>query len=400
MGKNSEAVKRKKKRRKKRSKFKSGMIYSFLAIVMCGIFGTSVYVGTLIGNKLNLINIDNDSDTNQYADERTYHDDEDDINFDPVHDVTDAGSLNDWLKKWAQNDGEKLYSKNIVNCLLCGVDSGDGSTDTGRADAMILLSLNKRKDTITLLSLMRDSYTYINLGGNDRYYKMNAAFGLGGPTTLVETIENNYKIEIDKYIFVDFSTFPKTIDALGGITVEVKQYEARYINRTTRYTIDYGEKVTLDGNEALVLSRIRHCDSDSDVSRTARQRRIIEAIIDKAKNASAGQINNALNNLLPNLKTNYTKAQILSLTTQALMQGWMDYSITEMLSPVVTSTNGETITGKDSYIHINSQNYEEFAWIVDYQLEAQRVQLALYDTSNIELHADRDSPFDFMTSIG
>lgn len=400
MSKNSEPVNRRKKRKKKKTRFKNGVIYSLLTIAMCVIFGASVFVGTIIGNKLNLIRIDSDdSGTKKYSDQ-SYIDDEDDLNFDPVHDVTDAASLNDWLKKWALNNGEQLYSKNIINCLLCGIDSEDGTIDGGRADAMILLSLNKRKDTITLTSIMRDSYTFINLGGTDGYYKLNAAYSLGGPATLVDTIENNYKIKIDKYICVDFSTFPKIIDALGGITLEVKQYEAKYINRTTRYTVDFGESVTLNGNEALVLSRIRHCDYDGDISRTARQRRIIEAIIDKSRKASAGQINNALNNLLPYVRTNYTKTQILSLSTQALMQSWMDYDINEMLSPVVSFDGGETITGKDSYISISSRSVKEFAWIVDYQLEARRVQLALYDKTNIEINENRDSPFYFMTLIG
>ncbi len=400
MSKNSEPVKRRKKRKKKKSGLKKGAIYSLLIVAMCGIFGASVFLGTIIGNKLNLIRIDSvDDGTKKYSDQ-SYFDDDDDLNFDPVHDVTDAASLNDWLKKWARNNGEQLYSKNIINCLLCGIDSEDGSIDGGRADAMILLSLNKRNDTITLTSIMRDSYTYINLGGADSYYKLNAAYILGGPSTLVETIENNYKIKIDKYICVDFSTFPKIIDALGGITLEVKQYEAKYINRTTRYTVDFGKNVTLDGNEALVLSRIRHSDSDGDISRTARQRRIIKAIIDKSRKASAGQINSALNNLLPYVRTNYTKTQILSLSTQALMQGWMDYDINEILSPVVSYDSGETITGKDSYISISSRSIKEFAWIVDYQLEARRLQLALYGKTNIELHENRDSPFFFMTLIG
>ncbi|NLO45679.1 MAG: LCP family protein [Clostridiales bacterium] len=400
MGKSKQSVKQKKKRKKKRSSFKNGIIYSLLAVIMCAIFGTSVFIGTVIGNKLNLIKIDSDeSGTKRYNNE-SFFDNEGNLNFEPVHDVTDAASLNDWLKKWAENKGEKLHNKNVINCLLCGIDSEDGTIDGGRADAVILLSLNKRKDTITLLSLMRDSYTHIDLGGNDRFYKVNAAYSLGGPTTLVKTIENNYKIKIDKYICVDFSTFPKIIDALGGITLEVKQYEAKFINRTTRHTVKFGKDVTLNGNEALVLSRIRYCDSDGDISRTARQRRIIEAILNKSRNASAGQINNVLNNLLPFVRTNYTKTQILSLSTQALMYNWMDYKIEEMLSPVVSFDSGETITGKDSYISISSRTNKEFVWIVDYQLEAQRVQLALYDTSNIVLHSDRCSPFDFMTLIG
>jgi len=164
---------------------------------------------------------------------------EEDENFDAMYDVGDSDNLDEMIYDWATNGGEKMHSRNVINILLLGLDSKDGKQSYARSDAMILVSINKSTKKVTLTSFYRDSYTYMKYGENETYAKLNAAFFYGGPKVLIETIENNYKIEIDNYVSVDFSTFPKLIDALGGVTVEVKEYEANFINRTTRYTIEF-----------------------------------------------------------------------------------------------------------------------------------------------------------------
>ena len=107
--------------------------------------------------------------------------------------------------------------------------------DDGRSDSMILASINKKTDQITLASFFRDSYSYINYNGEDRYTKMNAAYAWGGPELLIETLENNFKVEIDYYVTVNFENFSKAIDAIGGVYVDVQPYESEYIRRTSRF---------------------------------------------------------------------------------------------------------------------------------------------------------------------
>ncbi len=349
----------------------------------------------LVRQKLNMI--DYDPGVNfEHADETEVI--EADPLFTPMHDVTDASSLKDWLQKWALNGGEKMYSKNVVNCLLCGVDTEEGSD--GRTDAMILVSVNKKTKTVSLISFMRDSYTYMNIDGSDRWYKINSAYNWGGPATLVETIENNYKIRIENYITVDFDTFPKMIDALGGVNVDVEEYEAKYIRRTSSHKkFPYGEDVKLNGDQALIYSRIRHSDADGDLSRTRRQRKLVTALMEKAKTASIGQLTNMMNTVLPYVQTNYRPPQILSLATQALMQGWMNYEIAQISCPLLIESEEEPfVTGKDSYIMTGYGYNPEFVWVVDYQTDAQRVQNALYGKSNIEIDDEyRESPFDFLS---
>lgn len=349
----------------------------------------------IINQKLDLI--DYDPGLNFEHADQTIVEEEEDLVFTPMHDVWDASSLKDWVQKWALNGGQKLHSKNVINCLLCGVDTEEGSD--GRTDAMILVSLNKKTKTISLVSFMRDSYTYMNINGQDRWYKINSAYNWGGPATLVQTVENNYKVEIDNYITVDFDTFPKLIDAIGGVEVDVEEYEARYIRRTSSHKkFPYGEGVRLNGDQALIYSRIRHSDADGDLSRTRRQRKLVTALIEKASKASVGQLNNMLNLVLPYVQTNYRRAQILSLGTQAILQDWMQYEMRQISCPLLVSEDEtETLTGKDSYLMTGYGRSQEFVWIVDYQLDARRVQQALYGMSNIEIHDDRESPFDFLS---
>lgn len=367
-----------------------------LVAILLLLFAAIVTFIVVVDQKLDLIDYEQGLNFS-HADQTNIVEDED-LVFTPMHDVTDASSLKDWLQKWALNDGQKLHSKNVINVLLCGVDTEEGSD--GRTDAMILVSLNKKTKVISLVSFMRDSYTYMDINGQSRWYKINSAYNWGGPATLVQTIENNYKIEIDNYITVDFDTFPKLIDALGGIEVDVEEYEAKYIRRTSSHKkFPYGEGVKLNGQQALIYSRIRHSDADGDLSRTRRQRKLVTALIGKAGKASAGQLNNMMNQVLPYVQTNYRRSQILSLATQALLQDWMKYEMQQISCPLLVSDDEtEVLTGKDSYMMTGYGRAQEFVWIVDYQLDARRVQQTLYGMTNIDIRDEsHDSPFDFLS---
>ncbi|MBR5437934.1 MAG: LCP family protein [Clostridia bacterium] len=290
--------------------------------------------------------------------------------------IDSAGSLNDYLYQWANNGGTLYSSKNVLNILLAGLDSKDALENGGRADSLILVSLNKKTGKINMTSFFRDTWTYMNIGGQDRYAKLNSSYFYGGSTALIDTIEKNFKIDIDYYVAVDFSSFVDIINALGGITVEVQEYEANYINKTTKYTIESGPAVKLTGRQALVFARIRKSDSDSDVSRTRRQRQVIESFIKSAKDASLSQLNDALDMLFKYVKTDMTKMQILSYGTQAITNGWITYDIEQL-----------TLSDKDvfttGYVGNNSVVF------MDFPLAAQRLQTAIYGDSNIELPDDR-----------
>lgn len=301
--------------------------------------------------------------------------------------ISDAGSINEYLYQWANNGGTLYSSKNVINILLVGLDSDDALENGGRSDTLILVSLNKATEKINMVSFFRDSWTHMNIGGYDRYNKINSSYYYGGPDGLIDTVEKNFKVDIDYYVAVDFSSFVDIINALGGLTVEVQEYEANYINRTTVHTIEHGPAVTLDGYEALVFARIRKSDSDSDVSRTRRQRMVITSLIESAKGASISQLNDALNTLFKHVKTDLTQMQILSYATQALTKGWINYEI------VQHSLSDEDVFAT-GYVGSSSVVF------MDYPLAAQRVQTAVYGDTNIVLDENRVKLFSLVRRFG
>ena len=300
--------------------------------------------------------------------------------FSDISGNVNASNFKDALKNWATTgNDQKMSSKNVVNVLLIGADSRQG-TNTGNTDVMMLVSLNKKTKQIKLVSFMRDSYLYIEGKNNSYCSKLNAAFSMGGPEVLLNTIENNYKIEIDDFVMVNFESFKAIIEAMGGITVDVQKYEANYANNRYKLSMPYGDDVTLNGEEALAFCRIRGCDADGDVSRTRRQRQVINAMINRVTNASVSDLNKYLNALLPYVYTGFSKSEILSLGMKAITNGWAFYERSELQIPTPeTRTSG---------------SMGSWIWVIDYQLAAQTLQNELYGESNIVLEEGRTTLID------
>lgn len=304
-----------------------------------------------------------------------------DIDVSAIPSVANAASLRDFLKQWSQNGGEKMASRYVHNILLLGVDS-----DSELSDSMILLSVNERKKQTHLVSFYRDSYTYLPRGTGGTYCKLNAAYRYGGAACTVKTLEDNYKIRIDQYILVDYDTFPKVIDALGGVDVNVTKKEARYLNRTWKKWTRTHQKIQfhdglmhMDGEHALMFCRIRKLDSD--VGRTSRQRRVMSAILDRAEHATARELNRMAGVLQPELKTSLDEQERDLLMTRMLSEQWQNYPLTQMTMP-------DQNTGKEGYAG------DQWIWIVDYEQAAHKLQKALYGQSNIELPENRSKPLE------
>lgn len=344
------------------------------------VFSVFLIFSIILGSALGIF-IDNKFD--MMGDVEDYNDvvyEENLENMTEIDGDINASNFKDALKLWATTgNDQKMTSKNVVNVLLIGADSRKG-TNTGNTDVMMLVSLNKKTKQIKLVSFMRDSYLYIEGKNNSYCTKLNAAFSMGGPETLMTTIENNYKIEIDNFVMVNFESFKSIIEAMGGVTVDVKKYEANYANDRYKLSMPYGDDVTLNGKEALAFCRIRGCDADGDISRTRRQRSVINAMISRVKNASVSDLNNYLNALLPYIYTGFSKSEILSLGMKAITNGWAFYDRSELQIP----TNDTCQSG----------SMGSWIWVVDYQQAAQILQNELYGTTNITLEDGRTTLID------
>ncbi|MBQ2903963.1 MAG: LCP family protein [Clostridia bacterium] len=246
---------------------------------------------------------------------------------------------NDLEKNEYVSSYELKSSPLVSNILLMGVD---GSADSAsRSDSMILVSLDYMHGKIKLTSFLRDSWVEIPSKGKKA--KLNAACTYGGPQLVVDTIEYNFGVDIDHYVMVDFEMFTDIIDSLGGIDVEVTSKEAKFINRTTRHTVESGESVHLNGDEALVYCRIRKLDSD--YMRTYRQRKVITALIGQARSAGIDTLLSAMKDVFPMIETDMSAAEITALAYKGGF-GVLAFDIEQNRVPTDEHMYPDTISGQ------------------------------------------------------
>ena len=205
------------------------------------------------------------------------------------------------------------YDDRVLNVLLVGVDYGDeevvmfNGAYLPRSDSMILISVNTINGVFNMVSLSRAAYVAIPGHGNKR---LNTAHAYGGASMLVDTVQQNYKIRIDKYVTVDISGFEQIVNILGGVTVELTAAEAQAVlGRSSAGAYE------LNGAEAVAYSRLRSIDSDR--MRTGRQRAVLNAIASKLKRSSAVTLVNLMDEILPLVTTNFSKTELLAQIAKA-----------------------------------------------------------------------------------
>ena len=133
---------------------------------------------------------------------------------------------------------------------------------------------------------------------------------------LNQTLEQNFGVRVDGNIEVDFTRFPQVIDTLGGVDLEIRADEAAVINQGTGRSELSAGMMHLDGEQALVYSRIRYLDADADFSRTNRQRKVINALIEKFRDAELTELVGMLRELLPMIATDMSSTDIIKLATE------------------------------------------------------------------------------------
>ncbi|WP_107924406.1 LCP family glycopolymer transferase [Lysinibacillus parviboronicapiens] len=176
----------------------------------------------------------------------------------------------------AEKEQKTITKKEPFSVLMLGVDEREN--DSGRSDTMIVITVNPEKQTMKMLSIPRDTRTEII--GHDSVDKINHAYAFGGVPMAMDTVENFLDIPLDYYVFINMEGFLQIIDTLGGVTIQ-NDMDLTY----NSYHYPKGE-VNLNGDEALIFSRIRYEDPRGDFGRQIRQRQIIEAVMKKASTPS------------------------------------------------------------------------------------------------------------------
>lgn len=227
----------------------------------------------------------------------------------------------------------------LIHILLIGQDRREQDT-FARADSIILCSFHPEEGRIIITSFPRD--LYVSIPGHDSN-RLNAAYAFGGMDLLRQTMEENLDLSLDGCIEADFSRFPQIIDALGGVSITLRQDEADAINAATGGSLTAGTCL-LSGDQALAYSRIRNLDSDGDLSRTARQRKLIYSLLSSYRSADLLTILSVVVDMLPMVTTNLSKRQVLVLA--AKLFPLLDASvITSQRLPADDSFSYDTIRG-------------------------------------------------------
>ena len=217
--------------------------------------------------------------------------------------------------------------KNITNIMLVGQNWREDEQNK-LSDTMILCSINRKTNTMTMVSFLRDLYAplpaYAGHGpGRNRInvcYALGSSWkrsSIGGMEMLALCIEQNFGVHVDHTIEVGFESFTRIVDGFGGIEVDVTEEEANYMTKNIGYIGEIQPGLqTLDGPETLAYARIRKIDGDRQ--RAARQRTVITALVDKCRDMNLAQMHHAVEYVMPSIITDMTNEEITGYVLELL----------------------------------------------------------------------------------
>lgn len=235
------------------------------------------------------------------------------INYQETQPNKEFNTDNNYIPIGNNNDeDDPLANKNIINIILIGKDKS--SEEGTRSDSIIIATIKKKDKTLKLTSLMRDLYVPIPDQMDNR---INAAYSLGGMELLSRTIEENFAIEIEGCIEVDFSGFINSIDTIGGVDIELNKDEAYYLSNISGLSFTEGIN-NLSSKTALAYSRIRYI-GNADYERTERQRNVLVAVFNKLKDSGLKTLLGLVDDVLPFITTNFTSSQIFTIVTNVIL---------------------------------------------------------------------------------
>ncbi|MGU8830535.1 LCP family protein [Clostridium perfringens] len=254
----------------------------------------------------------------------------------------------------------------IANIALFGIDAPEG-TD-GRSDAIMIATVDKIHNKLKLTSIMRDSYVDIQGHGQD---KINHAYAFGGHELALKTLNENFDLNLKDFATVNFSSLPKIIDSVGGIDLDIRNDEIKYINdyinnlnalnKTNVNSITSAGTQHVNGTQALAYCRIRYT-AGGDGERTERQRIVLTKLFEKFNKVSPTKYPAILNDLMPMITTSLSSSEILGLAKTVSSMGGSgleqerfpkdNYSKGEMINGVYYLTFDNNITVKQIHDYI------------------------------------------------
>lgn len=291
-----------------------------------------------------------------------------------------------------------------TDIALFGLDNRKtGNYAWGNSDVIMVVSINNDTKEVAMVSVYRDTYLDISAKGEDaRFRKANAAYANGGAEQALFMLNNNLDLNIDEYIAFDFQAVADAIDLLGGIEIELTEAEVKYINKYIKNTNNILDKAspeisgpgvhTLDGVQSVAYSRIRYT-SGGDFKRAQRQRTVIAAALDKAKEADLKTLNNIVDVVFPEIETTMSAISLLQM-----MSVLMDYDLSESYGfPFDRTTMSHSSKGSivvpctltSNVIELHKILYDDYDYTPSAQVERYN-EYIINDTGKTEKSAIND----------
>lgn len=233
----------------------------------------------------------------------------------------DLGIKNEAVQQIKQEDP----GQDVTNIALFGLDRRS-KDEASRSDAIIVASIDKKHKKIKLSSVMRD--TYVDVPGYGMT-KITHAYAYGGPQLAIKTLNENFNLDIKDYVTVDFFSLEKIIDSLGGVTIDIRPEEVKYINsymsevsnieKEKITTVTNSGKVNLNGMQAVAYSRIRYIGNDFE--RTERQRKVLTEMLNKIQDGGITKYPSIVSTILPYVETSISKGDMLTMGASILSSG-------------------------------------------------------------------------------
>lgn len=252
------------------------------------------------------------------------------LETDPASTETAPGETEETVQPTTQP--HVASSEDYINFLVVGQAARAGEVERF-ADTMILCTVNTYEKTLTMTSLLRDSFVKMpdykgHYGGRIKLttiYHLGSVYGNGvaGSMELMNmALYNNFGIEVDHNFEIDFDAFIDIIDLLGGVELEISEAEAMYLNADDFWVYEDVKAgyQSLGGMTALSYARMRKAegDNESDINRTARQRKLIEAVLRKLKTMSASDLKKIVDEVLPMITTSMDNSEITQMILKFL----------------------------------------------------------------------------------
>ncbi|BCZ47060.1 LytR family transcriptional regulator [Clostridium gelidum] len=288
-------------------------------------------------------------------------------NFDLKADNSE-NNINETLSK---TNNTIIKDTNITNIALLGIDETEGTA--GRSDCIMILTIDNQNNKLKISSIIRDSY--VTIPTINKKDKINHAYAFGGSQLALQTINQNFNLNLDKVIVVNFSSLPQIIDTFGGIQLKITSEELKYINNyiynlnelnhTNSPNIVTSGNQLVDGTQSLAYCRIRYTDG-GDFERSQRQRTLLSNLIEKCATIPLTEYPSLDDKIFPLIYTNLKKSELLTFAVN--LNSSKSLTILQDRFPKDEDSSGKLIDGIYYYVfdkELTTKKIHQFIFSTD-----------------------------------